>query len=113
MIDRTSKITFENSHRDFSIMLNKRVNDYFKRPRVSRPANREMVIKSIVMFVLYFGPFSLILSGLISGVFFTLFMVVLMGFGLAGVGLFIMHDGNHNANSRKPWVNKILGYSLN
>ena len=36
-----------------------------------------------------------------------------MGFGLAGIGMSIMHDANHGAYSSKPWVNNLLGLSLN
>jgi linoleoyl-CoA desaturase len=36
-----------------------------------------------------------------------------MGFGLAGIGLSIMHDANHGSYSNKSWVNDMLGYSLN
>ena len=35
-----------------------------------------------------------------------------MGLGLAGVGMSVMHDGNHGAYSRNPTVNKILGSSI-
>lgn len=106
-------LTFENSHRDFTITLNKRVNDYFKTNNLSRYANGEMVIKSIVMMALYFVPYILILSGVFSGVFLTLGMVFLMGLGLAGIGLCVMHDGNHGAYAKERWINSIIGYSLN
>jgi linoleoyl-CoA desaturase len=36
-----------------------------------------------------------------------------MGFGIAGIGLSVMHDANHGAYSNKPWVNNLLGFSLN
>lgn len=38
---------------------------------------------------------------------------ILMGFGVAGIGLAIMHDANHGSLSSKKWVNKLFGYSLN
>ena len=31
-----------------------------------------------------------------------------MGFGMAGVGLSVMHDANHGAYSRKEWVNVLV-----
>jgi len=37
----------------------------------------------------------------------------LMGFGMAGIGLSIMHDANHGAYSKNQTVNKIFGYCLN
>jgi linoleoyl-CoA desaturase len=36
-----------------------------------------------------------------------------MGFGVAGIGLAVMHDANHGAYSNKPWLNNLIGYSLN
>ena len=106
-------LKFENTHRDFTLTLNKRVNDYFKTNGLSRYANAEMVVKSITMFSLYFVPYFLILTGVVSGTLATLFMIVLMGLGLAGIGLTIMHDGNHGAYSNKRWINSIVGYTLN
>lgn len=107
------KLTFENSHRDFTITLNKRVNEYFKTNNLSRYGNTEMVIKTIFMLALYFGPYALIVGGIVSGTLATLAMVGLMGLGLAGIGLSIMHDGNHGAYSSKRSINTIIGYSLN
>lgn len=112
-MNRPDKISFENTHREFTVTLNNRVNDYFKVNQLSRNANSEMVIKTIVMLTLYFGPYAIILSGLVSSVLGTLGMVVLMAFGLAGIGLSVMHDGNHGAYSSKRWLNTLIGYSLN
>ncbi len=109
----SEKITFENSHRDFTLMLNKRVNSFFKANQLSRHANSEMVIKSIVMMTLYFGPYAFIVSGMVSGIFFNLMLVCTMGFGLAGIGLSVMHDANHGAYSSRRRVNTMIGYSLN
>lgn len=107
------KITFQNTRRDFTVTLNKRVNNYFKANHISRHANADMVIKTIVMMSLYFGPYGLLISGVVSGGFLSLFMVMLMGLGLAGIGLCVMHDGNHGAYSSKGWVNSLIGYTLN
>ncbi len=107
------KIVFDKSRKDFTVTLNKRVNEYFKNNKLSRYANSEMVIKSIVMMLLYFGPYLLIISNVFPGVFFTLGLVVVMSVGLSGIGLSVMHDGNHGAYSSKRWINTVIGYSLN
>ena len=39
-------------------------------------------------------------------------MWVLMGFGMAGIGMSIMHDGNHNGYSKSKTINKIMGFTL-
>jgi linoleoyl-CoA desaturase len=38
---------------------------------------------------------------------------LLMGVGMAGIGLSIMHDANHGSYSKYKSVNRILGYLLN
>lgn len=72
-----------------------------------------MVLKTIFMFLLYFVPYGLILSGLITSSLFLFVLVIVMSIGLAGIGLAVMHDANHGAYSKKTWVNNVIGYSLN
>jgi linoleoyl-CoA desaturase len=105
--------TFATTHREFASTLNKRVGEYFKQNNISRHANAEMVVKTIVMFALYFGPYFLILSGAVTTLGWLLLLVIIMGIGLAGIGLSVMHDANHGAYSKKAWVNNVIGYSLN
>jgi linoleoyl-CoA desaturase len=104
---------FAPTNREFAATLNKRVSDYFKTTGTSRHANKEMVIKTIVMFALYFVPFALILGSVVTGATGLLALVIVMSFGLAGIGLSVMHDANHGAYSEKKWVNTLIGYSLN
>ena len=72
-----------------------------------------MVFKTIFMFLLYLGPYALIVSGLITSPLTLIFMVIIMSFGLGGIGLSVMHDANHGAYSKRSWVNTFIGYSLN
>ena len=106
-------ITFATTSRDFVSTLNSRVNQYFRENKIARQANSEMIIKTIFMFALYFVPYALILTETITSTAPLLISVVIMGFGLGGIGLSVMHDANHGAYSKKPWVNNLLGYSLN
>ncbi len=109
----TSKvITFANTQRDFSATLNRRVNDYFKSNGRTRHANGEMIIKTVCMFVMYFLPYALIIGEVITGLWMILALIV-MGFGLAGIGLSVMHDANHGAYSKRKWINNLIGYSIN
>jgi linoleoyl-CoA desaturase len=89
------------------------VNDYFKSNQISKHANASMVFKTIFMFSLYFIPYALIISGTVTSMWAIILLVVVMGLGTAGIGLSIMHDANHGAYSTKPWINNLLGYSLN
>lgn len=109
----TSSLKFARTRREFSATLQKRVGEYFKSNNLNRHGNSEMVLKSIFMFSLYLVPYTLILTGVIANTWLLLLLVVVMALGLAGIGLSIMHDANHGAYSDKPWVNNVMGYSLN
>lgn len=112
-MESTQPLTFANTHRDFVITLNKRVNEYFRSNNIGKQANGEMYRKTVFMFALYFIPYALGMSGFISSAIGLLLVAFAMGLGLAGIGLSVMHDANHGAYSTKPWVNTALGYSLN
>ena len=105
--------TFSKSDRDFTLALNKRVSAYFKNNKINRFGNSEMVIKSFVMFGLYFIPYALIISGIVSSIPLLILAVIIMALGVSGIGLSVMHDANHGAYSKKKWLNNVIGYSLN
>ncbi len=106
-------LKFSTNQKDFFVVLNQRVNAYFKNNNIDRTANTEMVIKTIFMFSLYLIPYFLLIDGITSNVWVMLGLCAVMGFGMAGIGLSIMHDANHGSYSNKPWVNNLLGLSLN
>ena len=108
-----STITFAPSHRDFSSTLNKRVMEHFQSKGKTRHANREMIIKTVCMFAMYFVPYALIVTQVTTAWLPVIILLVIMGLGLAGIGLSVMHDANHGAYSKKKWVNTLVGYSLN
>lgn len=98
---------------DFFRELNKRVNAYFKENNISKFANTEMKIKTVFMFVLYFTPFIIMLTGAVTSNWLVIALWAIMGLGMSGIGLSVMHDANHGAYSKKKWVNKFLGFSSN
>lgn len=106
-------LQFAKSQNEFFATLSQRVNQYFKSNKIERTANIHMVVKTIVMFTLYFVPYILVLTGTISGTAGLLAVAVTMGIGVSGIGLSIMHDANHGSYSKKAWVNNLLGFSLN
>ncbi len=106
-------LKFASKQQDFFVTLNQRVNQYFKSNNIERTANAEMVVKTIFMFSLYLIPYIVMMSGIIESIWVMLALTIVMGFGVAGIGLSIMHDANHGAYSTKPWVNNLLGLSLN
>lgn len=109
----SQSIKFVSAQHDFYTTLNLRVNKYFKTNNISRNANSTMVIKTIAMFLLYFGPYALIVSGSWNSLIAFYGFSMVMGIGLAGIGMSVMHDANHGAYSNKKWVNDVIGYSLN
>jgi len=98
---------------DFFATLNQRVNSYFKSNNIERTANREMVVKTVFMFSLYFIPYFVLISGVFTSLWAMLGLCIVMGLGIAGIGLSVMHDANHGSYSNKAWVNNLLGFSLN
>ncbi len=92
--------------------LHSRVNSYFTDHNIQPTGNSKMYIKTIAMFSFYIVPFILILAGVVTGPWvFLLYLII--GIGVAGIGLSIMHDANHGSYSNKKWVNTLLGYSVN
>lgn len=112
-MNTSEAIRFSNTKSDFFNTLNKRVNEYFKNRGISRYSNAEMITKTVFMFALYLVPFAIILTGVISNLLVLFVLSLIMGLGVAGIGLAVMHDANHGAYSNKPWINNIVGYSLN
>jgi linoleoyl-CoA desaturase len=107
------QIRFSARGREFQTTLNKRVNAFFQENGISKHANFAMKFKTVVMFSLYFSPFIMILAGVTTHPLGVLGLYLLMGIGLAGIGLSVMHDACHQAYSSKKWVNELLAYSLN
>jgi linoleoyl-CoA desaturase len=91
--------------------LNKRVNAYFKENDIQRTGNWKLHLKTVIMFSLYLTPYFLLLT-LDLPTWAQLIMTIIMGVGMAGIGMNVMHDANHGAYSSKKWINKVLGSSI-
>ena len=91
--------------------LNKRVNDYFKDNNISRTGNWKLHLKTVIMFSLYLTPYFLLLTLNVPG-WAQLIFTIIMGVGMAGVGMNVMHDANHGSYSSKKWINKVMGSSM-
>lgn len=96
----------------FFSTLKERVDAYFDQNHISKNANASMVIKSIVMLGIYIGPF---IALLILNPSFPLSLLLwsIMGIGLSGVGMAVMHDANHGAYSSNNRINDMMGTALN
>ncbi|MGB1113729.1 MAG: fatty acid desaturase family protein [Flavobacteriaceae bacterium] len=97
--------------KEFFKTLNQRVNQYFKENKVEKTGNWKLYLKTVVMFSLLIAPYIIVLTLAIS-LWYKLALCVLMGIGMAGVGMNVMHDGNHGSFSKYPWINKIMGGSI-
>lgn len=107
-------VTFNEQDRpEFYKELKKRVSAYFKDTKTSKFANTNMKLKTTFMLSLYSIPLFLMLFGVVQSFWMVLLMWVLMGFGMAGIGLAIMHDANHGSYSKHNLVNTIVGGVLN
>lgn len=102
-----------NNKPEFNMELRRRVNLYFTENQISKYANNEMKAKTAIMLILYFTPLILMLSGLITGVWPIMGLWAIMGFGMSGIGLSIMHDANHGSYSKDKRVNNFFGFMLN
>lgn len=98
---------------DFFKVLNTRINQYFRENDLSKKANLDMVFKTIFMLSLYFIPFTLILTGLFNAFWPNMLLWLFMGLGMAGIGLCVMHDANHESYSSNKSINKIIGFVIN
>jgi len=98
---------------DFFITLRKRVNHYFESNHIDKHANTAMKVKTAAMLTMYFVPYGLTMAGLITNPWLYFGMWTLMGFGMAGIGLSVMHDANHGAYSKNRKTNDRIGLILN
>lgn len=96
----------------FSATLRRRVDAYFKENNISKHANATMVIKTIVLMAMYILPFIALLY-FQPNFAVSLALWSVMGLGVAGIGMSVMHDANHGAYSSNKFVNTLMGHSLN
>src|SRR5690606_737295 len=108
-----NKVKFVSPNRsEFFSTVRKRVDLYFAENKISKHANSTMIVKTVVLLSLYLLPFIYLL--VFQPAFpASLVLWFLMGTGIAGIGMSIMHDANHGAYSKSSKVNYLLGHTLN
>lgn len=94
---------------EFFKELSKRVNAYFKEKKISKYGDSRMKVKTVFMLCLYLVPFILMLAGVLSGTLLIVLTWAVMGIGMAGIGLSVMHDACHGSYSKNKKVNKFVG----
>ena len=99
------------NERSFGRTVRDRVNAHFKESDTHTKADGRLVPKVTILMTLFLAPLAVILLVPMSA-WIALGLVLLMGIGMAGVGMAVMHDGLHGASSTKPWVNDVLGGTM-
>lgn len=97
---------------DFFSVLNERVNQFFQENALSRTGDYRLYLKTLAMYTLYLGPLVLVATMSLPAWAIILAYAV-MGLGVSGIGLCVMHDANHGSFARTPFVNRLVGYSMN
>ena len=64
-----------------------------------------MVFKSIFMLLLYYIPYSLVISGIIINPWIYWLMWIIMGIGMAGIGLLCMMQTTEHIPKTKTSIN--------
>ena len=72
-----------------------------------------MVFKSVLMLSLFFVPIALLCSGLVNNVYLLFGLYLTAAFGMAGIGMGVMHDAVHGSYSKNKRVNQFMAYSMN
>lgn len=98
-------------HPEFYATLQKKVRAYFAEQNRKPRANAKFWGKAIVMAGFYWGALALIVfAPLPMWAFYVCWAI--LGIGMAGIGMNVMHDANHGSVSEKSWINKTLGASI-
>ncbi len=101
-----------NSKNEFIFELREKVSNYFEGNNISENGNLNLYLKTTFMFLLYFSPYFIMLTGIINSFAGVLFCWIIMGVGKAGIGMAVMHDANHKSYSSVKWVNNLMGNTL-
>ncbi len=101
----------QNKDLDFKRTLKKRTNQFFKEKGISGHYTPGMLLKTTIMLLIYIVPFILILS-IPMPFWLALVHYFIMGFGVAGIGMSVMHDANHYGYSASPKINRWMGNTI-
>jgi linoleoyl-CoA desaturase len=107
-----AKVKFLNKDKSlFFSVLRENIDAYFEENQFVKTGGVKMLFKAAFMIGLYLIPFGMILTGKFSPLQ-MLFMSVVMGLGVAGVGMSVMHDAIHGSFSSFTKINKFFGASI-
>lgn len=105
-------LKYKKDKQAFVTELRTEVKNYFKDKSLEKYGGIKILSKTLLVTLVYFAPYVLMLSGVISATVPVLLCWIVMGLGMSGLGLVTMHDANHGSFSKHQWVNKLFGSSL-
>ena len=109
----TNKIKFSaHINPGFINELRQKVKTYFDENKTSKYGNMHILLKSVFMLSVYLVPYILMMTGIITSLPLVFLCWLVMGIGMAGVGMGVMHDANHGSFSNIRIINNLLGKSL-
>lgn len=111
-MSKKNQVKFVSHDNAFFSTLKGRVSNYFLEKQISRNCNSTMVIKTITLLSVYLLPFVYIIT-FHPAFWLALMLWAIMGLGMAGVGMSVMHDANHGSYTGNSFSNKMLAFSLN
>ncbi|MFN5182734.1 MAG: fatty acid desaturase family protein [Bacteroidota bacterium] len=105
-------VSFAGLSNNFPAVLKQRVDEYFKSNNLRQTGNARLYAKTIILLIVCFSSYWVAVFVDLPFIYKCLIGVV---FGLtnAGIGFCVMHDGAHGSYSQKPWLNNLMGYTLN
>jgi linoleoyl-CoA desaturase len=112
-LDAPARVRFA-EHREFSVELKTRADAYFAGEAGTERSRRDvprMYGKSA--FILAWFSVSWALLVFAAHTWWTAAaLAVSVGLAIAAIGMSVMHDANHGAYSKRPWVNRAFGSTL-
>ncbi|MCW5913170.1 MAG: acyl-CoA desaturase [Chitinophagaceae bacterium] len=106
------RATFNNKQATFLPALKKDIDAYFKENNIRKTGNWKLFSKTILFLPLAVFLYLMLLFFPMAG-WLAIILCAVLGLVLALIGFNVMHDACHGCYSSKPWVNEILGYTLN
>ncbi len=107
-----TKVTFDNRDNQFYQSLKQSVDAYFKTNQLKKTGDWRLFSKTIILILSACTAYGALML-LDLQWYIALPICAVLGFNLASIGFAIMHDANHGAYSTKPWLNDLLGLTMN
>jgi linoleoyl-CoA desaturase len=104
------RLTFNGDNR-FHRELRQRVDALFKDRGTETRDSAAMYLKTAVILAVFAASYAALVFFARSG-WQALAISVVLGTAVAGIGFNVMHDGGHQAYSRRRWVNRLMALSL-